>query len=131
MGLHGEAERHDSHASELILQVIAALLALAGVAIAHLRYGGKRRSGLAAAPAGPVEFFFLNGWRFDDLYALLFVRPFKALSRMLWERVDEGVIDDSLDRLAKLLGRHRAGVRQLDDREGVALPAEPGWRGWR
>jgi NADH-quinone oxidoreductase subunit L len=49
--------------------------------------------------------FLLNGWYVDRLYHFLFVRPYEALARFFWERVDEGVIDDALDRLAALLGR--------------------------
>jgi NADH-quinone oxidoreductase subunit L len=54
--------------------------------------------------------FFQSGWRFDDLYRFLFIRPYGCLARILWERVDEGVIDDSLDRLAGLLGRAGEGL---------------------
>jgi NADH-quinone oxidoreductase subunit L len=96
------------HTLEIALQAVAGLIALAGLAVAHHRYGGKNRQERLAAAAGPVTrpvAFFLAGWRFDDLYRLLFIRPFEALSRFFWERCDEGVIDDSLDRLASLLGR--------------------------
>ena len=95
----------EHHSLELLLQVAAAVVALAGLGIAHLRYGGERRARLTAAPPAGLEHFFLNGWRFDDLYRILFVRPFRALARFLWERVDEWLIDDSLDRLANGLGR--------------------------
>lgn len=102
-----------SHALELTLQATAGVLALAGLALAHYRYGGKRREARIEAAAGQMSgavAFFLNGWRFDDLYRFLFVRPYEALSRFLWERVDEGVIDDSLDRLARILGRTGEGL---------------------
>jgi NADH-quinone oxidoreductase subunit L len=98
---------------ELILQATAGILALAGLAIAHYYYGGKRRQERIAAAAGPMSgivAFFLNGWRFDDLYRFLFIRPYEWLARILWERVDEGVIDDSIDRLARLLGRTGEGL---------------------
>lgn len=101
-----------SHGEELILQGIAALVALAGLAVARYRYGGARRAErLAAAEAEPagVTAFLLNGWYLDNLYRFLFVRPYEALSRFLWTRVDEGVIDDSLDRLAD--GISRTGER--------------------
>jgi NADH-quinone oxidoreductase subunit L len=104
----GGAAAEPSHTLELALQAVAGLIALAGLAIARLRYGGKSRPERVAAAAGPsvgISAFLLNGWRFDDLYRLLFVRPFEALSRFLWERCDEGVIDDSLDRMASMLGR--------------------------
>ena len=96
-----------SHGEELALQGVASLLALAGLAVAHLRYGGKRREErLAAAttPATGLAAFLLNGWYADNLYRLLFIRPYAALARIFWQRVDEGAIDDSLDRLASFLG---------------------------
>ena len=98
---------------ELGMQVIAGLIALAGLAIAHYRYGGNRRQErltAAARPATGMVSFFLNGWRFDDLYRFLFIRPYEALSRFLWQQVDEGIIDDSLDRLAAFLGRSGEGL---------------------
>jgi NADH-quinone oxidoreductase subunit L len=95
------------HSPELLLQLAAAVVALAGTAAAHLRYGGERRqirvAAAAEAPSG-ITAFLLAGWRFDDLYRFLFIRPYEALARFFWTRVDEGVIDDSLDRLANLLG---------------------------
>ncbi|HWI41170.1 MAG TPA: NADH-quinone oxidoreductase subunit L, partial [Verrucomicrobiae bacterium] len=49
--------------------------------------------------------FLWNGWRLDALYRRLFVLPFSTLSRVLWQRMDEGIIDDSLDRMARGAGR--------------------------
>ena len=97
-----------SPALEVSLQAVAGALALAGLAVAHYRYGGKRRHRrieAGAEPATRMVAFFLSGWRFDDLYRFLFIRPYGRLARILWERVDEGVIDDTLDRLARVLGR--------------------------
>ena len=111
--LAGQGTREAPASLELILQAVAGILALAGLAIAHYFYGGKRRQERIAAAAGPVPgavAFFLNGWRFDDLYRTIFIRPYEALARILWERVDEGVIDDFLDRLAHILGRTGEGL---------------------
>jgi len=111
--LAGQGAMEAPASLELVLQAIAGILALAGLAIAHYYYGGKRRQARIAAAAGPVPgviAFFLNGWRFDDLYRFLFIRPYEWLARILWERVDEGVIDDSLDRLARILGRTGEGL---------------------
>ena len=101
------------HGPEVALQATAGALALAGLAIAHFLYGGKRRDArieVATRPTTAVVSFFLAGWRFDDLYRFLFIRPYEALARFFWQRVDEGVIDDSLDRLAALLGRSGTGL---------------------
>jgi NADH-quinone oxidoreductase subunit L len=106
---HAEA----SPGLEILLQVIAGVVALSGLAIAHVRYGGERRSRLIEAAAGPtrnVVAFFLNGWYVDALYRLLFIRPYEALAGFFWNRVDEGVVDDSLDRFAALLGAAGQGL---------------------
>lgn len=111
--LSGTGRAEASSATELLFQGIAGTVALAGLAIAHYRYGGERRQqriAAADAPASGFVAFFLNGWRFDSLYRFLFVRPYEALARFFWQRVDEGVIDDSLDRLAALLGRTGEGI---------------------
>lgn len=96
-----------SHGPELVLQATAGVLALAGLALVHCLYGGSRRVvRLTAAEEAPGALltFLLKGWRLDDLYRFLFIRPYEWLARILWERLDEGVIDDSLDLLAGFLG---------------------------
>jgi NADH-quinone oxidoreductase subunit L len=94
------------------LQGIAAVVALAGLAIVHFRYGKGRSKAFASAgkPATGMAAFLLNGWYVDSLYDFIFIKPYKALSPFLWQKVDEGLIDDSLDRLADGLGRTGAGL---------------------
>ncbi len=132
---------HLSHIDEMVLEGIAALVALAGLAAAHLRYGGLRRQAridaAAAEPKG-ITAFLLNGWYADALYRLLFIRPYEALAGFLWRRVDEGVIDDSLDRLADGIGTAgqglgrwscgRVSVYLLSFAAGLALIL--GWLAW-
>lgn len=96
------------HATELMLQGSAAVVALAGMVTAWFRYGGQRRQlrfTEAQKPSLGVHAFLLEGWRIDALYDLLFIRPYVRLSTILWQRVDEGCIDDNLDRMASLLGK--------------------------
>ncbi|UFS72026.1 NADH-quinone oxidoreductase subunit L [Geomonas sp. RF6] len=102
----GGAPAEGSHAEEIALQAVAGAVALLGVAAAHLRYGAKRREDRMKESGSPsaATLFLLNGWYFDRLYDLIFIRPFRTLSAFLWERVDEGIIDDSLDRLGHFLG---------------------------
>lgn len=110
--LTGGTEAEASHSLELGMQAIAGVIALAGLAVAHFRYGGARRReriAAAASTSGWME-FFLNGWRFDDLYRFIFIRPYEALARFFWLMVDEGLIDDSLDRLSSFLGWSGEGI---------------------
>jgi NADH-quinone oxidoreductase subunit L len=96
------------HATELLLQGMAAIVALAGVAFAWFRYGRAQRLlrvAEAEKPAQGLNAFLLAGWRIDALYDFLFVRPYVRLASFLWQRLDEGCIDDSLDKGADWLGR--------------------------
>ncbi len=61
--------------------------------------------------------FLLNKWYFDEIYDAIFVRPAKALGRLLWKRGDGSVIDGTLNGLAmgivpwftRLAGRAQSG----------------------
>jgi NADH-quinone oxidoreductase subunit L len=115
--------------------------ALTGITAAWYRYGGSRRRQRlmeAEQPVTGMEAFLLHGWYVDELYRLLFIRPYVYLSRFLWERVDEGTIDSSIDRLAALLGRGgaflgswscgRVSLYLLSFAAGAALLI--GWMAW-
>jgi NADH-quinone oxidoreductase subunit L len=65
----------------------------------------------------PLYLFLLNKWYFDEIYDVLFVRPAKALGRLLWKRGDGGVIDGTINGVAmgiipfftRLAGRAQSG----------------------
>lgn len=93
-----------SHSTELLLQVLAAAVALAGLLAARVRYGGGRwREGkeLPEALAG----FLASGWYFDKLYGLIFVAPFERIAGFLRGRVEDGAVIPSADRLGGLAAR--------------------------
>ena len=46
--------------------------------------------------------FLLNKWYFDELYGFLFVRPYFALARQLWQVGDVTLIDGVPNGLAEL-----------------------------
>jgi NADH-quinone oxidoreductase subunit L len=106
--LTGGAAAEGSHLEEIALQGVAGVLALAGLLGAHLRYSGAARQArmkTAALPmTAPLTAFLLNGWYFDRLYHACLIRPYQALAHVLWQSVDEGVIDDTLDKVAAGLG---------------------------
>jgi NADH-quinone oxidoreductase subunit L len=101
-----KAAHAEGTAAEMLLQGLAGAVSLAGLAVAHWRYGGERRQARLAEAGTPsvLTRFLLHGWYVDDLYRLLFVRPFERLAGFFWQRVDVGIIDAGLDRLAALLG---------------------------
>jgi NADH-quinone oxidoreductase subunit L len=121
-----------AHTTELLLQGVAAGVALAGMALAWFRYGGAQRPlriAEAEQPARGLSAFLLEGWRIDALYDSIFVRPYTWLASFLWQRLDEGCIDDSLDRGADWLGRcgqwlgSRGGGRVSSSLLGMACGA--------
>jgi len=65
----------------------------------------------------PLYLFLLNKWYFDEIYDAIFIRPAKALGRLLWRRGDGGVIDGTINGIAmgivpfftRLAGRAQSG----------------------
>jgi NADH-quinone oxidoreductase subunit L len=69
--------------SEGLFQLIAALVTLAGVYLGYILYYGKPGIRWQQSPglAGMREFLF-SGWKFDQLYNFLFVKPFVFITRI-------------------------------------------------
>ncbi|MBV9655933.1 MAG: NADH-quinone oxidoreductase subunit L [Acetobacteraceae bacterium] len=61
----------------------------------------------------PIYLFFLNKWYFDELYRVLFVRPYLALARQLWQVGDVRVIDGVPNELAALTNAGSARAVRL------------------
>jgi NADH-quinone oxidoreductase subunit L len=61
----------------------------------------------------PVYLFLLNKWYFDELYGFLFVRPYFALARQLWQVGDVQIIDGVPNELAALTAIGSAQVVRL------------------
>jgi len=69
------------HATELIFQLISAVVAIGGVVVAYLFFFNK--SFAAAEPErNKLQKFLYNGWDFDLLYHAVFVVPVVMLSRI-------------------------------------------------
>ncbi|HOK50991.1 MAG TPA: hypothetical protein PLF75_03780, partial [Bacteroidales bacterium] len=62
---------------EGILQLVVAILSLAGIGLAYQLYYKTEPT----YKTSPVRQFFLQGWNFDKLYDTLFVRPFVWVSK--------------------------------------------------
>ncbi|MCB1033253.1 MAG: NADH-quinone oxidoreductase subunit L, partial [Acidobacteria bacterium] len=77
-------EMAEPHGTELLLQVLAGVVSLGGIALAWALYGRPGRHGDPVADAlGPVGRWWRAGWGFDALYDRLFVRPYDAVARAL------------------------------------------------
>jgi NADH-quinone oxidoreductase subunit L len=67
--------------SELIFQIISAIISLGGVYFAYLLF--YKKSSLAVRfRKSNINSFFLSGWRFDKVYDTLFVKPTVWLSEI-------------------------------------------------
>jgi NADH-quinone oxidoreductase subunit L len=67
--------------SELMLQIISAIVSLVGVYIAYLLF--YKKSSLAVRFRNSnINNFFLSGWKFDRVYDFLFVKPVVWLSEI-------------------------------------------------
>ena len=90
---------------ELSLQALAAVVALAGLAFAHRRYAGDRWRNRPEFIAPKLADFLQNGWYFDALYRILFVRPFERGAGFLSRWVEKELAIGGPDRVAELTAR--------------------------
>jgi NADH-quinone oxidoreductase subunit L len=69
--------------SEWLFQLIAALVTLSGVYLGYMLYYGKPGVRWQQSPglASTREFLF-SGWKFDQLYNFVFVKPFLFITRI-------------------------------------------------
>jgi NADH-quinone oxidoreductase subunit L len=85
---------HAAHEVPSWVPLAPTVVGLSGIALAYILYmlAPSIPEKLAAAFGGLYR-FLLNKWYFDELYDAIFVRPARALARVLWQKVDAGVID--------------------------------------
>ena len=102
----GRARARSPHAVEWLLMAVSVAVAASG----HLpRLGLVRRRAAGSVPARLAAAYprstpcVADKWRVDELYAVLFVRPFEWLARVLWKVVDVLIIDGVLNASAFLV----------------------------
>lgn len=82
--------------SEVLFQLLAAIISLSGIYVAYLLY--YRKSSLAQSfDKSRIHHFFYKGWQFDKIYDFLFVRPVVWLSE-----IDR---NDFMDFISRGIGR--------------------------
>jgi NADH-quinone oxidoreductase subunit L len=93
----------------LLLSLLPTVLGLIGIATAYVMYIARPElPGLVAARFGFIYRLLLNKYYVDELYGVIFVRPYRALARALWHVGDEDIID-GIPRGGVLLARGSAG----------------------
>ncbi|BDG72575.1 NADH-quinone oxidoreductase subunit L [Roseomonas fluvialis] len=85
---------HAAHEVPSWVPLAPTVVGLSGIALAYILYMfAPSIPGKLASTFGGLYRFLLNKWYFDELYDAIFVRPTRALARVLWQKVDAGVID--------------------------------------
>ena len=94
---------HPNWTMEVVLLVVSAVVAVAGVGLAYGRYikgsstaAGRFSAGVARL-VGPFEPLARNKWYVDEIYAAWIVGPLLALSDWFNEVVDQGVVDGAVN----------------------------------
>jgi len=110
---NAEAAEATAHALETPLAIVAVVTALLGFAIAfwlYLKQPGKPEQ-LAKSMRG-VYTTLLHKYYVDEIYAALIVKPLLWLStNVLWQKVDAGAIDGTVNGIAEGLSGIGDGVR--------------------
>jgi NADH-quinone oxidoreductase subunit L len=102
---HEGAHEALPHATEWLLMAVSVAVAASGLYVSYqwyARQGGRPAERLAAAMPGAYA-LVADKFRIDELYDVLFVRPFGWLARALWKVVDVLVIDGVLNASAFLV----------------------------
>jgi NADH-quinone oxidoreductase subunit L len=98
----------------LLVSLSPSVFGLLGIGTAYLFYMVSPGIPGRLATMFPVAYrFFLNKWYFDELYELVFVRPYRALARTLWQVGDVTLIDGIPNGLAALTEEGSASVVRL------------------
>ncbi len=94
--------------------IISTIVALLGIVIAYLTY---IREVIDAQAMGrrfsAVYLFLLHKWRFDELYDRIAVQPSKRFAMFLWQVVDEGIIDATVNGVATGMSGFSQRIRHV------------------
>jgi NADH-quinone oxidoreductase subunit L len=92
-----------------LIEVLPTVLALLGVVLAYVMYIAKPElPTVMATRFAPIYRLLLNKYYFDEMYDFIFVRPYRALGRIIWHVGDEGILD-GIPRGGTLIARGSAG----------------------
>lgn len=109
-----EAGVHHSAWLPYLMMVVSTAIALAGIFLAYQMYSKKPElPGKLAERFRIIYKLLLNKYYVDEIYDALFVNPIKKISVQLWKRVDAGMIDGSVNGIARLIGRFSNILRLL------------------
>ncbi len=105
---------HDAHEVPSWVPLAPTVVGLSGIALAYIMYMfAPSIPGKLASTFRGIYLFLLNKWYFDELYDAIFVRPARALARVLWQKVDAGVIDGVPNGVASLAVEAAHGAARI------------------
>jgi NADH-quinone oxidoreductase subunit L len=84
----------DDHHPAATIEWISIGIPLLGLLLAYLLFLGKQLSaeGLVGSRLGKrLQYFWYSGWRMDDLYDVLWVRPYNGVTRLLHREPIDGL----------------------------------------
>jgi NADH-quinone oxidoreductase subunit L len=92
-----ELFEQDHTQSHFWLEYGAFILAISGIITAFLMYFKESPLPAKLANMFPgVYQFMLNKWYWDELYAVIIVKPTRDLGTFFWQRIDLGIIDKGI-----------------------------------
>jgi NADH-quinone oxidoreductase subunit L len=93
----------------VLIDFLPTVLGLLGIAIAYVMYIARPQlPAILAARFGFIYRLLLNKYYVDELYGVIFVRPYRTLARLLWHVGDEDILD-GIPRGGVMLARGTAG----------------------
>jgi NADH-quinone oxidoreductase subunit L len=93
----------------LLLSLVPTVLGFLGIITAYVMYIARPQlPATMAARFGFIYRLLLNKYYVDELYGVIFVRPYRALARTLWHVGDEDILD-GIPRGGVMLARGSAG----------------------
>ena len=103
---HPEQAAHGSHSTELILTIISAIIAIAGIAVGWVWFNRKP---LWEPPRLLEEKYYV-----DEAYDAAIVNPVKVGStRLLWKIIDVRIIDGAVNAAGRVASRLGNAMRYL------------------
>jgi NADH-quinone oxidoreductase subunit L len=110
----GEGGHHVSTTTTVIFGIVSTIIALGGIYLAYLLYIANRISAHAIAERyNGIYQFLVNKWDMDIFYDHYVVRPARWTADMLWQVVDIGIIDGTVNGVAKLIGFSAQRLRHV------------------
>ena len=102
-GIHTGSQHGEGH--PYLMMVISTAIAIAGISLAYQMY--IKKPDLPKRLSERFHIFYkllLNKYYIDEIYDVLFVNTTKKGSVLLWKYIDAGMIDGSVNGIARLVG---------------------------